>query len=69
MHSDGNEGTIQYRNHMIESLYNQYDFEDVAFLLIWGHFPSSKEKGRFQKALALQAKPPPGVVAVIKSLP
>ena len=69
MRRDGNKGTIQFRQYPIEDLYANNDFEDVAFLLIWGHLPSAAEKVKFQRDLAREAVPPPLVVKVISSFP
>lgn len=40
-------GSIQYRNHTLDDLIENHDFEDVAFLLVWGHLPSQEEKLQF----------------------
>jgi citrate synthase len=62
-------GSIQYRNHSLDVLFNQNDFEDVTHLLIWGHLPNVDEKARFCKALAESSKPAQCVLDVIKSFP
>ncbi|MCJ1352238.1 MAG: hypothetical protein MMC33_002222 [Icmadophila ericetorum] len=66
---DGNKGIIKFRGYPIETLYAQNDFEDVAFLLIWGHLPTSSEKKTFQRDLAQAASPPTVVLHVIRAFP
>lgn len=66
---DGKQGYIQYRNHSIEYLFNNNDYEEVVHLLIWGKLPSIAEKSKFRKALAAVAAPPQTVVDVIHAFP
>lgn len=69
MDRDGYNGNVYYRQHSVEELFQKNDFEEVAFLLIWGSIPSSKEKGEFREALTLGMNPPSCVVDVVKSFP
>ena len=70
MHNrDGVKGTIHYRNHSIEELFSQNDFEEVAFLLIWGHLPDKEEKHKFCVAIFEWLEPPTLVVEAIKGFP
>lgn len=62
-------GSIQYRNHTLDDLIENHDFEDVAFLLVWGHLPSQEEKLQFRLKLADRANPPEEVVNTIKCFP
>ncbi|KAJ5647725.1 hypothetical protein N7490_004097 [Penicillium lividum] len=66
---DGVKGTIQYRGYMLDELLEKHDFEDVSFLLVWGHLPSREEKLKFRANLSARANPPQSVIDTIKSFP
>ncbi|KAJ5668363.1 uncharacterized protein N7477_006933 [Penicillium maclennaniae] len=66
---DGVKGTIQYRDYMLDELLEKHDFEDVSFLLIWGHLPSADEKLEYRTKLAARANPPQSVINTIKCFP
>ncbi|CRG87378.1 citrate synthase [Talaromyces islandicus] len=66
---DGVRGTIQYRQYSLEYLLQHHCYEEVAFLLIWGHLPSKEEKLNFQRDLANEAKPSELVANAIKAFP
>ncbi len=66
---DGVEGSIHYRNHSIADLVGKQQFEDVTFLLIWGHLPSTEERERYRRDLAGAMVPPQMVCDVIQSFP
>ncbi|KAL2877904.1 hypothetical protein SGCOL_006854 [Colletotrichum sp. CLE4] len=66
---DGGHGSIHYRGYSIEYLFENHDYEEVVFLLIWGHLPDAVEKKTFQRKIAAGCIPPPHVVQVIESFP
>ena len=67
---DGIEGSIYYRNFSIVKLMEmKKEFEDVTFLLIWGHLPSQEERQKYKKDLAAAMDPPQMVSDVIQSFP
>ncbi|RAH76535.1 citrate synthase [Aspergillus japonicus CBS 114.51] len=66
---DGLKGKIQYRDRTLDELMEHNDFEDVAFLLIWGQLPSAAAKESFRLKLAARANPPAGVEETIRSFP
>lgn len=67
---DGIEGSIHYRNFSIVKLMEmKKKFEDVTFLLIWGHLPSQEERQKYKKDLAAAMAPPQMVSDVIQSFP
>lgn len=66
---DGIEGSIRYRDIPITDLVGKKRFEDVTFLLIWGHLPSQQEREKYRKDLAAAMVPPQMVVDVIHSFP
>ena len=63
--SDGIRGSIQYRGRQLEDLFKSNSFEEVAYLLIWGHIPSAAEKTRFRNTLTENSKPSQGVLDAI----
>ena len=67
--SDGKRGYIQYRDHTIEDLFQNNDYEEVMHLLIWGHLPSPEEKSTLRQALAQAMVAPQCVVDVIRAFP
>ena len=64
---DGIEESIRFRDISITSLVGQKRFEDVTFLLIWGHLPSQQEKENYRIELAGAMVPPQMVADVIRS--
>ncbi|TVY83948.1 Citrate synthase [Lachnellula suecica] len=67
---DGENGVVQYRGHPIEKIWNKCQFEDLAFLFIWGHLPSPKEKDKLRSDLASSAGDiPEAVIMAIKAFP
>ncbi|KAI3551777.1 citrate synthase [Colletotrichum abscissum] len=66
---DGGHGSIHYRGYSIEYLFENHDYEEVVFLLIWGHLPDANEKNTFRRKIAAGCIPPPHVVEVIESFP
>ena len=60
---------IRYRDYSIDELFERYDYEDVAFLLIWGHLPKPFEKNTFRFSLVALMAPPPEVLMVVDAFP
>ncbi len=52
---DGEKGILRYRGYPIEEVAQSAGFEEVCFLLIYGHLPSPEELTRFQKDLTYHA--------------
>jgi citrate synthase len=48
---DGEQGILRYRGYPIEELAEKSTFIETAYLLIYGHLPSSKELRRFSELL------------------
>lgn len=55
---DGGHGSIHYRGYSIEYLFEHHDYEEVVFLLIWGHLPDAAEKETFRRKIAAGCIPP-----------
>ena len=66
---DGVEGRLRYRDIPITDLVGKKHFEDVSFLLNWGHFPSPQEREKYRKDLAAAMVPPQMVFDTINSFP
>jgi len=68
---DGREGRLVYRGYDVNDLVEHSSFEEVIFLLWHGGLPSKKELVAHTKALSSTAnrKLPPGILALLKSLP
>ncbi|HBL31218.1 MAG TPA: citrate (Si)-synthase [Acidobacteria bacterium] len=45
---DGEQGILRYRGYPIEELAEKASFEEVSYLLIWGHLPNAQELAEFR---------------------
>jgi len=45
---DGERGILRYRGYPIEELAEKASFEEVSYLLIWGHLPNAQELAEFR---------------------
>lgn len=66
---DGKRGTIHFRGYSLDELVQNNDWEEVVYLIIWGHLPKTEEKIQFRRALASNMVPPTAVIDVIRALP
>jgi len=48
---DGDRGILRYRGYPIEEIAAMASFEEVCYLLIWGHLPSQRELDEFRHKL------------------
>ena len=48
---DGDKGVLLHRGYPIESLANQSDFLEVAYLLLEGELPNAEQKAEFDNAI------------------
>lgn len=46
---DGDKGVLEYRGYPIEQLAEKCSFLEVAYLVLWGELPTSKELNYFEK--------------------
>lgn len=66
----GKEGVgLTYRGYSIEDLAAKATFEEVAFLLLYGHLPNGNELDGYRKKLISLRGLPPGLKAVLEQLP
>jgi len=66
---DGNKGLLSYRGYRIEELSRESTFPEVAWLLLHGELPTSRELGDFRLSLAEARALPEKVFEVIRALP
>jgi citrate synthase len=67
--SDGRRGTIHFREHNLDKLVRNNDWEEVVFMINWGYLPTSDEKMQFRRSLAEAMMAPQAVVDVIRAFP
>src|SRR6266542_4398071 len=68
---DGQKGRLLYRGFDVDDLVAHSSFEEVVYLLWYGHLPGRKELEAHRKALASTAnrKLPPKVLAMLRLFP
>ncbi|ASN05573.1 citrate/2-methylcitrate synthase [Virgibacillus necropolis] len=66
---DGEEGILTYRGMAIHDIVQNYSFEEAAFYLLHGTFPSEKELQGFQSHLNKYRYMPPYLQQIIDQLP
>lgn len=67
---DGIAGEIAYRGiHVADLFYSGRPFEHIAFLLIFGYLPSTKEAAAFNRSIATSEMPPQNIFDMINNLP
>lgn len=65
---DGQQGKLYYRGYPIEALSKNSDFEEVAFLLLYGRLPKTNELESFRKELAETRDLPQGIINIISEM-
>ncbi|MCL5794689.1 MAG: citrate/2-methylcitrate synthase [Candidatus Thermoplasmatota archaeon] len=65
---DGQAGRLVYRGYNIETLADNSNYEEVAYLLLYGHLPNVKEFENFRARLRTTMDLNADVVALIKSI-
>ncbi len=63
---DGQAGKLYYRGYSIEELSKNSNFSEVAFLLLHGRLPNSREMLEFNQSMAKERGLPEGMVSYIK---
>ena len=66
---DGENGILEYRGIRIENLAEHSTFEETAFLLLYGHLPTSEELDGFSETLKSYREVRPELLAMIRALP
>jgi citrate synthase len=62
-------GGLQYRGYAIEDLAENATFEEVAYLVLYGELPDSKQLGEFNVRVAGARELPKGVVDMLRLVP
>ena len=65
----GDIGQLIYRGYDINELAGKVTYEEVVYLLHYGHLPNKKELSELKSQLASFRELPKGVVDIIKKLP
>ena len=65
----GDIGELTYCGYNINELAGKVSYEEVVFLLHYGHLPDVKELAELKTQLASHRDLPKGVIDLIKSLP
>ena len=66
---DGEKGELRYRGYAIDELAEKASFLEVAYLLIFGVFPTSEQLQQFDSAIKKEAVLDPNLVRIIDSFP
>ena len=66
---DGEKGELRYRGYAIDELAEKASFLEVAYLLIFGVFPTSEQLQQFDSAIKKEAVLDPNLVHIIDSFP
>jgi citrate synthase len=67
--SDGERGQIHFRGYDIGYLFENHEYEEVVFLLMYGNLPSAEEAQAFRRGLVAELKAPKVVVDTIHAFP
>ncbi len=68
-HIDGINGKLYYRGYPISTLVKHSNFEEVSYLLIYGHLPSESELNSYKNLLISERNIPNNILAILKSFP
>jgi citrate synthase len=66
---DGDKGILQYRGYNANQLAEKSNFEEVCFLLIYGHLPTQKDFEEFKRLLRADRHLPNGFLKEMQNLP
>ncbi len=66
---DGDKGILRYRGYDVNELGDKSNYEETAFLLLYGHLPTTAELTPFQNELRKNRAIPEGLVAILKAIP
>ena len=66
---DGQKGILQYRGYPIATLGENSNFEEVAWLVLYGELPTQAELDGFRAKLRATSSLPDGILATVRTLP
>ena len=64
---DGANGKLWYRGYPIETLADNSNYEEVAFLLLYGHLPTKNEFSKFNERLISEREIPDSLTHIIET--
>src|SRR5438046_2226964 len=62
-------GGLSYRGYSIEDLAANSNYEEVAYLVLYGELPTGNEAADFRQRLASASAVPPEIISAIRSIP
>lgn len=65
---DGEKGILEYRGYNIDELADHGNFEEVAYLILYGELPNRAQLADFDKRLKEARSLPPEVIEIIKKV-
>ncbi|MEY4063866.1 MAG: hypothetical protein RIR26_74 [Pseudomonadota bacterium] len=66
---DGQHGRLYYRGYRVEELAKKATFEEVAYLLLCGHLPTSEQLNAFTWKLRQLSHTPEKIIRILQELP
>lgn len=66
---DGEKGVLEYRGYSIHDLALHSTYEEVAFLILYGHLPKENELKEFSDELAEKRDLQPEIIGLLSTLP
>eukprot|EP00246_Nothoceros_aenigmaticus_P017523 TRINITY_DN8636_c0_g1_i1.p1 TRINITY_DN8636_c0_g1~~TRINITY_DN8636_c0_g1_i1.p1 ORF type:complete len:517 (+),score=88.38 TRINITY_DN8636_c0_g1_i1:294-1844(+) len=66
---DGDKGILRYRGYPIEELAEKSSYLEVAYLLLYGHLPTTSQLTEWEATVSEHSAVPKGVLAVTACLP
>ncbi|KAL5997723.1 hypothetical protein ACLOJK_008653 [Asimina triloba] len=66
---DGDEGILRYRGYPIEELAESSSFLEVAYLLMYGDFPSQSQLADWEFAVSQHSAVPQGILDIVQAMP
>ncbi|MFN7098615.1 MAG: citrate/2-methylcitrate synthase, partial [Gammaproteobacteria bacterium] len=66
---NGEKGELIYRGYFVEDIVKNHTYEDIAYLLWFGHLPTAAEAKAFKESLAAQRDIPDYIKDIINRLP
>src|SRR5438067_12555771 len=60
---------LTYRGYAIEDLAEHSNYEEVAYLILYGELPTAAQAAAFRKGLGAVAVVPPEIIEALRSIP
>ena len=69
LYRDTKNEVLSYRGRDIADLFEHCEYEDVAYLLIYGKMPTDVQKQEFLSSIVAGMDPPDAVLQAVSALP